>query len=425
MTSQASTLLPTTSAGALSHDREDSGEEARRPVATEPAAKAWGVPRWVIVSAIGAFVVAGAGGYFVARHGLEETDDAQIEGDLVDVSARISGKVGRLLVVDDQVVEAGDVIAELETDQLTQQLGSSQADYDAARATLDAARVQLALIEKTSEAAVTQASGELTLSTGALVGSRAALDQARAAVRAAKSKLGLAVLELSRSRTLLAREAVQQDDVDTHQNAVDSARADYEAASAALVAREAGITSALGDVRASGGRLDAAKAAPEHVANARATVHLDEAKVAQAAASLELARLNLSYAAIRAPVRGQVTRRAVQVGQMVTPEVPLLSLVSVEHVWVVANFKEDQLAKMRPGRPARLSTDTYGSRVFHGHVDTLGATSGARLSLLPAENASGNFVKVVQRVPVRIVLDGPSDVAFRPGTSADVTVDVR
>jgi membrane fusion protein (multidrug efflux system) len=386
-------------------------------------ASAW---RRRLLLATGFVLAASTGGaYAYAHRGLEDTDDAQLEGDLINVSARVPGKVARLLVSDDQIVNAGDVVAELETDQLTEQLASAKADQEAAEATLQAARTQLALTEKTAQASLTQASGGLALSEGALTGSRAGVEQARANVRAARSKVDLAELELSRSEKLLATGAVQQDDVDTRRNVVDSARAELEVATATVVAREAAIESALGDVRASGGKLDAARTLPEQVANARALVRLDEAKRAQANAALELARLNLSYAEVRAPVRGQVTRRAVQLGHMVTPDVPLLSLVPLENVWVVANFKEDQVARMGAGRHAEVKIDTYGSRVFRAHVDTLGATSGARLSLMPAENASGNYVKVVQRVPVRVVFDGPVEVPLRPGTSADVTVDVR
>jgi membrane fusion protein (multidrug efflux system) len=372
-----------------------------------------------------AVVALGAAGYVATRIGREGTDDAQVEGDVVDVSARVSGKVLRLLVTDDQRVDAGDVIVELETDQLSQQLDAARADRDAANATLEAARVQLALVEKTVAANLTEASGGVALTAANLTASHAVLDQGRATVKAAKSRLDLAQLELTRSKALLEQRAVAQDDVDTRQNTVDGAQADYDQAVAALVARQAAIASAQGDLRAAGGRLDNAKTGPEQVANARAAVHLDEARLAQADAALELARLNLSYAQVRAPVRGQITRRAVQIGQIVSPQVPLLSLVPLDHVWVVANFKEDQIRKMGPGRHAQVSFDTYGSRSFAAHVDTIGATSGARLSLLPAENASGNFVKVVQRIPVRLELDAPSDVPLRPGMSADVVVDVR
>jgi membrane fusion protein (multidrug efflux system) len=380
--------------------------------------------RWL---AAGALVLAAAGvaGYVAAHRGIVSTDDAQVEGDVVDVAPRISGKVARLAVTDDQTVRAGDLIVSLETDQLSQQLGSAQADHDAAKAQLETARAQLALTEKNIAASLAQASGGVALTSGNLAASRASLEQAQAAVKAAKSKLDLATLELSRSRALLATRAVQEDEVDTRQNVLDASQAEYDAAVASLIARQAAIAGAEGDVVTAGGRLDAARTGPEQLASARASVGLAEAKLAQTESALELAKLNLSYAEVRAPVPGQVTRRAVQLGQMVTPDVALLSLVPLEHVWVVANFKEDQVARMRAGCPAKVTFDTYGSRTFAAHVDTLGATSGARLSLLPPENASGNFVKVVQRIPVRLVLDAPAGVPLRPGMSADVDVDVR
>jgi membrane fusion protein, multidrug efflux system len=147
-----------------------------------------------------------------------------------------------------------------------------------------------------------------------------------------------------------------------------------------------------------------------------------DARVQQAEAALKLAELNLSYTTVRAARRGVVSRRTVEEGQWVTPERPLMALVPLEDVWIVANFKEDQLADMHPGQPATVQFDTYGGREFAAHVESIGGGTGARFALLPPDNATGNFIKVVQRVPVLLRLDGSAGVALRPGMSADVTV---
>src|SRR5207253_5165659 len=160
------------------------------------------------------------------------------------------------------------------------------------------------------------------------------------------------------------------------------------------------------------------------VASARAALALAEAKALQAEAVLKLAELNLSYATVRAPRRGVVSRRSVEQGQTVGPERPLLAIVPLDDVWVVANFKEDQLAEMRAGQRTTVRLDTYGRRGFHGHVESIAGATGARFALLPPDKATGNFVKVVQRVPVKIAMNLPKELEskLRPGMSAKMTV---
>jgi membrane fusion protein (multidrug efflux system) len=168
--------------------------------------------------------------------------------------------------------------------------------------------------------------------------------------------------------------------------------------------------------------LNAASTASEQLAAARAQLALAEAREQQAEAALKIAELNLSYTRVRATRRGVVSRRTVEEGQQVSPDRALMALVPLDDVWVVANFKEDQLAEMHAGQPATVSLDTYGSRKFAGHVESIAGGTGARFALLPPDNATGNFVKVVQRVPVLVRLDGHPDVELRPGMSADVTI---
>jgi membrane fusion protein, multidrug efflux system len=170
------------------------------------------------------------------------------------------------------------------------------------------------------------------------------------------------------------------------------------------------------------GRLNAAETSPEQVASARAALSLAEARVKQMEAALKLADLNLAYTTVRAARRGVVSRRTVEEGQMVSPDRPLLAIVPLDDVWIVANFKEDQLAEMHPGQSATVRLDAYGRRELTGHVDSMAGGTGARFALLPPDNATGNFVKVVQRLPVLVRLDSADGVELRPGMSADVTV---
>jgi membrane fusion protein, multidrug efflux system len=379
----------------------------------------------VIAAALGVLALTGGGVVVAARLDRVATDDAQVEGDIVNISPRIPGRVARLLVKDDQIVEAGQTILELETDQLAAHRDAARADLAAAQAALEAARAQLALTEKNVGAVMDQASGGVTLAESSQSAARAALDQARANVAAARSRRELASLELGRAQQLVAQRAASLEMLDTRKAAADEADANYLQAQAALARQQSQLEASAGDIRAAHGRLSSAKAGPEQVAAARAAVLLDEARVQQAEAALSLAELNVSYATVKAPVRGQVTRRAVEPGQMVGPDRALLSLVPLDDVWVVANFKEDQLADLKPGAPAEVRVDTYGRKKFAARVEAIGSATGARTSLLPPDNASGNFVKVVQRVPVLVRFDGKPDVALRPGMSADVTVRTR
>jgi membrane fusion protein (multidrug efflux system) len=205
----------------------------------------------------------------------------------------------------------------------------------------------------------------------------------------------------------------------------DAAAAEVERERARLASARAARAGSAGGVVLAQGRVSAASTAAEQVATARAALALADAKALQAEAAVKLAELNLSYATVRAPRGGVISRRSVEEGQMVSPDRPLLAIVPLDDVWIVGNFKEDQLAEMRPGQKATVRLDTYGRREFHGHVDSIAGGTGARFALLPPDNATGNFVKVVQRVPVLIRFDGAPGVDLRPGMSADVSVRTR
>jgi membrane fusion protein (multidrug efflux system) len=340
---------------------------------------------------------------FVLGHGRETTDDAQVDGHIANIGSRVAGRVDKVLVQDNQEVKPGDVLIEQDKDELTARLAAAAADEKAAQASLKAAEAQLAIAEAAADRATPKGARPSVSS------SRANLEQTKADLDSVQSRLHLALTELDRAKKLRKDGVISAAEYDARQSAFDQARAALDQASARLTSAKIGneIT------------------APAQVEAARAAVDLGAARVAQAGAALKLAEVNLSYATVHAPIHGLVSRRTVEEGQIVAPGTPLMALVPLDDVWIVANFKEDQIADMRAGQPVKIRIDTFGGRDFHGTVESIASSTGAKFALLPPDNASGNFVKVVQRIPVRIKIEVPRDITLRPGMSADVTVDTR
>nr|WP_233595354.1 HlyD family secretion protein [Corallococcus sp. CA031C] len=370
--------------------------------------------------AVGAALL--AGGWWLLHRGQQTTDDAQAEGRVMSVASRVAGQVRRVPVVDNQRVEAGQVLVELDPEDFAARLAAARADLLAARASADSAKATLSLTERTAPASLAQAEGGLTSATSTLESAKAAIAQADAEVAAATSRQLFAATNLRRARELFAQQALAQADVDLRQTELDAADAQLEQARARRVSADATVAGSHGGVTLARGRLSAAQTTGEQLAAARAALALAEARVQQAEAAVRLSELNLSYTTVRAARSGVVSRRSVEEGQTVGPERSLMAIVPRDDVWVVANFKEDQLERVQPGQRARVRFDMYGRRDFPGHVESLSHGTGSRFALLPPDNASGNFVKVVQRVPVLIRLDTAPDVELRPGMSAEATV---
>lgn len=363
-------------------------------------------------------------GVWLNGRGKESTDDAFVEGHVATVAARIQGQVIKVNVKDNQLVQVGDVLVEIDDRDAKVRLVTAEADLLSAKASLSAAETQLALTEKNADANLRQAKGGV-VSAGAMAGSsKASIDQAKADVDAAESRRQLAQLDLERTQKLRSDGAVAQADLDARKAAFDQAVAAVAQARAREQNAVVGITNAAGSIESAQGRLVAAQAGPEQIEASRAAVAVAKARVAQSEAALEQAKLNVSYTKVLAQVRGVVSRRSVEVGQSVDPARPLMAISALDDVWVVANFKEDQISGIRNGEHVKLKVDAYPGRVFGAHVDSVQAGSGARFSLLPPDNASGNFTKVVQRIPVLIRIDDmPQDVTLRPGMSTYVTVE--
>jgi len=377
------------------------------------------------------FVVLGTGAVAAAvavrlwGGGTESTDDAQVEGHIINVSARVPGQVVNLLVHDNQLVNKGDVLLELDDSDYQAKLVVARADVASAEAGVTAARAQLALVERMADASVKQASGGVVQAAAGWVSTRAAQEHSKAEIAAAESKLTLTQSELERAATLRKHDVISQADYDARLTAFQQADAQRTQARSRLSAADASATATSGAVETAEGRLAQAKTVDEQIAVARAAVGVAEARVVQARAALRLAELNVSYTRILSPAQGTVSRRTVEPGQMVSPERSLLALVSPDDTWIVANFKEDQLASISIGQSARVKVDAYGDLTLAGHVESIAGASGSRFSLLPPDNASGNFIKVVQRIPVVIRLDTPQAAPLRPGMSAEVTVATK
>jgi len=283
----------------------------------------------------------------------------------------------------------------------------------------------------TAHGGVEQAQGGIAAAEREVEAARARLVTAQAKQREAEANATKTARDVERLRGLLSKDEVSQQQFDAASAAADAQRAAADSARSQIAEAEAGIRvaeSRLAQARAgeqqARAELDTAQTAPSQITATKARASSAEARVQQARANLAQADLNREYVTIKAPVRGIVSRKGINVGQVVQPGQPLLAIVQIDDVWITANFKETQLKNMRPGQRAKASIDALGGREFSGKVDSLAGATGARFSLLPPENATGNFVKVVQRVPVKVALDPGQDPEhlLRPGMSANVTV---
>jgi len=399
-----------------------------------------GRQRWVLA----AVAIAIAAGAFILWRYLsprESTDDAQVSGHVSPLAARIGGTVKTVHVTDNQVVKAGDVLIELDPRDYQIALDRARADLAAAEAAARGAQaaVPIAATTTSSELSAAQA-GASNADAGLRVLDRET-DASQAKLAAATAKLDevtanatRAAQDVERLRPLAAKDEISKQMMDAAIAADQAGRAAVSSAQAAIREAQANIetlkarrTVAQGAQQQAQAQARSAGTAPQQVSLTQAKAQGAEAQVLQARAAVDQATLNLERTTVRAPVGGIVSRKTVEVGQVIQPGQALLALTSTQDVWVTANFKETQLQKMRTGQRVEVDVDAYGGHAFRGHIDSIAAATGATFSLLPPENASGNFVKVVQRVPVKIVLDDAGAAAgqLRPGMSANATVFLK
>ena len=376
----------------------------------------------IVLPVLTALAVAGGALALLGGAGKETTDDAQIEGHVAYVAPHVAGQVKRVLVKDNQHVKAGDVLVELDDRDLNVRLASARADLAAAKAQLHSSETQLAVTRKSVDSGLAVAHGGMAQAASVQGTTRASIEQAQAEITAAESRQKLAQLDFDRTSQLFNQTVVSKASLDAASASLEQASANVAQAQARLKSAQASRENSSGTLESARGRVLLAESGPEQIEAAQAAVELGSARLNQAQAALEQAELNVSYTQIKAEIAGVVSRRSVEVGQMASPEKPLLAVVPLDDTWVVANFKEDQIAHMRPGQLAEIEVDAFDGQKLKGHIDSLAGGTGARFSLLPPDNASGNFTKVVQRLPVLVRIDGVSDLDLRPGLSAKVTI---
>jgi membrane fusion protein (multidrug efflux system) len=394
------------------------------------------VQRLAIVG--GLILVAAIVGLFLYYHDRESTDDAQVDGHITPIASKIYGRVASVLIDDNEAVKKGQVLVKIDPADYQAAVDQAKAALDLAESDARSAGVDVPRTAENVASATSGADAQLLGAQADLARAQATYEQAQTAdlsyaqanVEKSKANAALAQADLARYKPL-----VEKDEISKQQ--YDAAKANADATASALKADEEKLSQAQRNVEVVKAQLDASKA---RVLQARAGVEGAQAdkkqvtmrtadaqgkvaKVAQARASLDAAMLNLSYTSVIAPVDGVATHKQVEPGQIVQAGQGLLVVVPLQDVWVTANYKETQLRYMRPGQKAEVKVDTYG-KTFSGHVDSIAGATGGVLSLLPPENATGNYVKVVQRIPVKIVLDPipPDQAVLRPGMNVDATV---
>ena len=383
-------------------DEQESRSARRRAVLRSPRAR-------LLLGLLAIIIV--VAGILVWHHYAirESTDDAQIEADIVPIGARVGGTVKAVHVEDNQPVEAGTVLVELDPTDYEVDLRRAEAELANAIANASAARTNVPIASTTT-------SSQLQTAQANLASAQKQVDAAEARLREAQANYTKAARDLARYKQLVERDEIPRQQYDYAVAAEQAARASVDSARAAVASARSQVAQAEAQVRE-------ASTAPQQLAVSRAKAGSAIAGVQKNQAAVDQARLNLSYAIIRALSSGIVDKKSVQPGQIIQAGQPLFSLVPFERMWVVANFKETQLKNMRINQPATIHVDAYG-RDYKGHVDSFGGATAARFSLLPPENATGNYVKVVQRVPVKIVFDIGQDPEhlLRPGMSVVPTV---
>ncbi|MEH1841786.1 MAG: HlyD family secretion protein [Nostoc sp.] len=430
-------------------------------------------PNGLILAALGVGAIAASGfGYhywqYASTH--QETDNATVVGNIHQVSSRIAGTVSEVLVNDNQLVQPGQLLAKLDPRDYQSQVQQAQAALENARGQAQAAQANIALSSQTTTGKTTQAQGDVSSAVAAISTAQAAVQEAQAGIPASlaavqeaqagipaaqaqvaqtNANLEKAQADYNRYNELYKTGAIPRQQLDTAKAAYDVATAQKNAAiqgvqqaQAKLASAKVGVaqaqsqlaqaqenvTNAQAKLAASKGGLQQATAGGQDTTVKRSQYEAAKAAIAQSEASLKNAQLQLSYVNITAPSAGRVGRKSAEVGNRVQAGTPLMAIVD-NNYWVVANFKETQLEKMHPGEPVEIKLDTFPHHTFIGRVDSISPASGAQFALLPPDNATGNFTKIVQRIPVKIVFDQKSiqgyELRITPGMSAEVAVEVK
>jgi membrane fusion protein (multidrug efflux system) len=382
----------------------------------------------IIVVVLGLAVIVAS--VLLYRHfaGWESTDDAQIDGYIYPVSSRVSGYVTRVTVDDNQYVKAGTVLVQLDPEDFVVALSNAKAAFANGQASAAALLTGVPITSVNTSSELSSAQADIEDATAGLAAAQRQFDAAQASLRQAEANDMKAQDDVTRYKPLAAKDEIAQL---TYTQAADTQKATaaaVEGAVASAAVTEQAVTQARAKLAQAQAQLQYAKTRPQQISVQRSRAAAAEADTQRAAEIVHQAELNLQYTTIVAPVSGIVGQRSVQPGQNVLPGQQLMTIVPLDsrNIWVTANFKETQLKYMQPGQPVKIHVDTY-DRTYNGHVLNIAGASGARYSLLPPENATGNYVKVVERIPVKITFDNGQDPKhlLRPGMSVEPNVKVR
>jgi membrane fusion protein (multidrug efflux system) len=376
------------------------------------------------------FVIVGGGFFLWNSLAWESTDDAQVNGHIMPLSARINGYVLEVPVIEGQLVHAGDVLVTIDPKDYKIALEQARATFEDAQASAASSRFNIPITSVTTHSNVDSASTAVENAEAGFKAAEQNLESAKALLDQAEANAAKSDADLVRYEQLVAKDDISRQQYDqavaaakANRSGVMSGRANVQAAEQAVHQAEGKLLQARADLRS-------AQTAPQQISMTLAKAEGADAQARERKAELDQADLNLSYTVVRSPATGIIGKRTVEVGQNVSIGQELVEVVPLDDVWVTANFKETQLAHMRPGQPVEIKVDAYG-RKWQAHVTNMGAGAGSVFSLLPPENATGNYVKVVQRVPVRLDFDRSAGSDFnaegllKPGLSVEPDVRVR
>ncbi len=431
---------------ATTENRPPNGNGANAPNAPAPAQAGPGAPvgtpaavagkrkknakrAYLILGGLAAAVVATYYIHDYMTRNLVSTDDAQIDADVVPISARVGGVIRKMNAKDNVAVVkdpkgALPTLVQIDRVDYDAKVAAASAEEKAAEAALASANVQLQIAHSTAKGGTTQAQAQIAGSAAAAQAASAQVGAAQATVARAKTELAKAESDLARAQKLHDQGAITGRELEAAQTARDSARAVLDGANASLAAARGMQSNASAQVAMAQGKLQQTTPEQEQIDQAQAAVNAATARVDSAKAQLLIATMQADYTAIAAPAEGYVSRLAAHEGQLVQPGQTLMMLVPSD-TYVIANFKETQIGRIRPGQLVDISVDAISGKTFTGVVDSIAPGTGARFSLLPPDNATGNFVKVVQRVPVKIRWKEPPGAELRAGLSAEVTIHLE
>ncbi len=366
----------------------------------------------------------GVGTYWFAHRAIESTDDAQVDADVVALAPRIAGVVTKVSFTDNEAVIAGQILAEIDDAPTRAKLAQAEATLASAVASASAADAEARIVAMNAKTNKSVTASSLYAASAGATGSRDQIAEAEARVTVAQANLSQAASERERGKLLLKSGAISQAELDRVNTTADAANATLAQARAYVASLRSMAAQASSRVEEASAKAAQARDVDVFVLQAEARAKAAHALVDQLAAARELAALDLSYTKITAPAAGIVSKKSVAVGQTLSVGVPIVQFVPTQAVWVTANFKETQVGKMRVGQPAKISIDAFPGLELKGEIESFSVATGSRFALLPPDNSSGNFTKVVQRVPVRVhIRDLPANIALRPGMNSELSID--